>query len=1547
MADRGRRMISEEGGGADQWRTPLQDHVERRRQEREKRYQDAIKYYHQVTNTTESTPDFRKAVTLDELLSNVEAQSEKFEEVRAKPEHLPTPGRKRHKFLPWRSKKADAPPPATNAKDDCPKSLDVPTDASRASSPNGRGRTAKRAVMDTVKRTFGPIDLIGRMTVDTFGSCYPGVAYAFGAVSFLIQAARGVSALYDSIEEFFDLLKPFMDRLAVYAQRALSSELEDLITDVLIAVIRTNGIATSVISRNRAMQFFRVALGQNEQISQELAKLKDLFDNESRMVTALLYRDVQELARPEPVQERAPDPVQDLKARLAELKASLSPVSAKGAPENVLRGNKMRRTADTGTWVLSEPSFKAWMQHELPVLWVSGGPGSGKTFLSCFIVQHLLDMAVRTGETNQNSSVAYFFCKEDVSDLRTFDAALRTMSYQICEKNAPYAEYIASHCSDATDFDTETLWFKLFNDYFQGPPQFDDYAPTNANTAYLLIDGLDETDAKQRKTFLRTLGLWLKDRSRKIQAVRLQVLLLGRPELTTEIDAMLRSEMLTIAVTAEKNSADIERYIKESIDDGRLSATGIPVKHRKDFIKNFSGRADGMFLWADLMIDEMSMKDDFRDVQRALQKAPHELGARILHTLGRFGSTLDAEKISDLNEMLSWVVCAQRRLTLAEMKEILNKKHREDSSETEDIELDYDEEMLQFESRLRKRYASLFTLIREDGLSTDDLKAEMEARSKVLESVNEKKVDHTTDDGYAAPAPTPRMMSSPTTEIAIAHTSIRDFFHREKKTSEVGVDIQTSHESITLQLLEILCDLKAPKGALFHYASNLWQKHLSHCRLKTMGAGKKRKLGPLIVKIFRHYDTCMRWVGELQSLWNIWTLNKENQDRVQEWLRDPDVSKDLSEEERSWALDLGRQPENNLISVPYQVAITEWLRKFDWLPIPCYENAAAYMKMIDCLRDGTEFPIEAAELDPADPAHVRKVARWASIEQDARWHSKLGITFRQLKLIEAAIEEHETALGMSDLLPSMASLACCYENTGDLNKAVEWMEKALIVLKNGSNEVQIPRKTVEAYLNSLGEWQARLNKQPQARATWEQLRQHAKTNSLAATNLLNLLYAEGDHDGLISMLEEMQRNSMPGQKHSALTQLCLQWYSRHGSDEQLPFCPGIEDAAFRKGKIDIVRDMYVSAADKAENQGDIARMLLLKTDLALIKWRYYQDDDEAISIWKTIKNARHGKSGNQLHATKRIASFRLQEAYVHRAVIAKESSRSSLESVVREFDELVKDHQPDSQESIHRNMDPEHPVDCTQLRRSLLNTMLGREAEAAKHAKTNVRIGLGLLADPEKIPLAISCLTAVFISLDDHTNALAALSISPGIRTKPPESVEQAISKPAKDSHAEVEIIDLTGSSSESAASSNDNGADAQLTEKSPSEGAPTTEGPGIAYALCCDSCDTQTFRPYGFYHCCYCSDIDFCSDCKLKLDKGELQMFPPRKCDQRHKFLRIPRWEDDIGEDMVRVGNEQWKLQKWIDTIKVRWDLTDSSLPMLTGNPTSESDRRLISPII
>ena len=47
------------------------------------------------------------------------------------------------------------------------------------------------------------------------------------------------------------------------------------------------------------------------------------------------------------------------------------------------------RADGTCEWIIDHPLYYSWLQSHSQLLWISGGPGKGKTMLSIFLAEHL------------------------------------------------------------------------------------------------------------------------------------------------------------------------------------------------------------------------------------------------------------------------------------------------------------------------------------------------------------------------------------------------------------------------------------------------------------------------------------------------------------------------------------------------------------------------------------------------------------------------------------------------------------------------------------------------------------------------------------------------------------------------------------------------------------------------------------------------------------------------------------------------------------------------------------------------------------------------------------------------------------------------------------------------------------------------------------------------------------------------------------------------------------------------------------------------------
>ena len=133
------------------------------------------------------------------------------------------------------------------------------------------------------------------------------------------------------------------------------------------------------------------------------------------------------------------------------------------------------------------------MCREAIILWIFGGPGSGKSFLSARLIQQLKD-------TNEEGDVvAFFFVKENSENLRDANILLKTLAWQIASTDAAFRRHAVTVCRQRSKTITaELTWENLFLSYYSRDPK----GGHNVAATTIVIDGLDEATAETRTTIL-------------------------------------------------------------------------------------------------------------------------------------------------------------------------------------------------------------------------------------------------------------------------------------------------------------------------------------------------------------------------------------------------------------------------------------------------------------------------------------------------------------------------------------------------------------------------------------------------------------------------------------------------------------------------------------------------------------------------------------------------------------------------------------------------------------------------------------------------------------------------------------------------------------------------------------------------------------------------------------------------------------------------------------------------------------------------------------
>jgi hypothetical protein len=93
-----------------------------------------------------------------------------------------------------------------------------------------------------------------------------------------------------------------------------------------------------------------------------------------------------------------------------------------------------KRSGQTCSWIFDDHNYKQWIGNDdSPVLWISGGPGFGKSVLSSVISERL--ESDRPITLKNNYSVVYFFCDDKDERLSNAHAILANVLGQLLKQD--------------------------------------------------------------------------------------------------------------------------------------------------------------------------------------------------------------------------------------------------------------------------------------------------------------------------------------------------------------------------------------------------------------------------------------------------------------------------------------------------------------------------------------------------------------------------------------------------------------------------------------------------------------------------------------------------------------------------------------------------------------------------------------------------------------------------------------------------------------------------------------------------------------------------------------------------------------------------------------------------------------------------------------------------------------------------------------------------------------------------------------------------------
>lgn len=305
-------------------------------------------------------------------------------------------------------------------------------------------------------------------------------------------------------------------------------------------------------------------------------------------------------------------------------------------------------------WILTDPGFVQFMNNNSKhptVLHMTGGPGTGKTILSSYLIKHLESL---------NFMTQFWYFQYDDNTYRSNRQCLLSLCFQVMDCVPAYKLKLSSRkagdLETIAQSDLRSLWQKLFLDIL-------DTLDTKFEPLYWVIDAVDESESAN--AFFQLLG------SLNTTRFPLRIILLTRSQTVTKQYEELRKRITPMRVSQLALSTPqdkIELYIKHKMADFHWGdSAGLQNQIREDLLR----KSRGSYLWLYLVMGALADCYGEEDLKDALEMIPPELTDVYQRLEEAIVTGRTKKEMVYATAIFSWVTCADRPLNKDELSDAL------------------------------------------------------------------------------------------------------------------------------------------------------------------------------------------------------------------------------------------------------------------------------------------------------------------------------------------------------------------------------------------------------------------------------------------------------------------------------------------------------------------------------------------------------------------------------------------------------------------------------------------------------------------------------------------------------------------------------------------------------------------------------------------------------------------------------------------------------------------------------------------------------------
>ncbi|GAW25703.1 putative nacht and tpr domain protein [Rosellinia necatrix] len=982
--------------------------------------------------------------------------------------------------------------------------------------------------------------------------------------------------------------------------------------------------------------------------------------------------------------------------------------------------------------------------------------------------------------------------------------------------------------------------------------------------------------------------------------------------------------------------------------------------------------AAGVFLWAQLILDQMEGKDD-RQINQVLANPPANLYDMIYSVFNRISRDDEIDKPT-VNQLLAWVAFARRPLAFGELDVILRS--------------DFDATNWFLWDRIRGKFASIFRLrypknFDPDRVNTEEWKfvgCDQQNGSSLQpilsdddendsfdldDSSNEDEEDPSSENNdvaenqemgnsiqqeeqYEGPKESQADLhyssEQKQTIVDFSHQWFRDFLvlegdpsSRKKAPLTVGINMHHVEIGIVFDCFRCLRAALDNKEHIRYYvaypAFHLFA-HLASLNQVLLDEQTQIHILQELYWLMHEEKGCLTLFaalegggnGEPDLFWKLWLADNQTTSQLQKWFTKGATLGCFKTDAREWMSEAaGFVP--RLLEPLAMTAAKMWLTKESYKDlayldksefkvwfIKGYRSLDVYGYISDDFtdwiycRDSGFFRLQATEIEG--------LAEWAGLGKTTHWYTGVGWILQEGPSSNS-VRAQELLLKAIEMDPTAwvameATAHSLGDDDQDYEKAISWMERAIRTLLEQCEGTPLE---VDGYLlTHISRWKMRLGKVREAHEIAYNAWMKTPTTLQAVESYVDALLRMKDWDSIIAVMDYLDGVDN-GYGISHLVKVF--------GDSDIAWNLG---PAFRaKGCPVFIVDALELALQDVGKSGDTAKLIRKLSIFGDFYHDFYDKNDKAIRLWEeALARIADGDAAIQRNNAdnKVIYANKLARLYFDMAVEILQAEPSVWRKCFRA--RIL-----EQMNGLDDNNPTNDTAACEKLAMSLFQA--GDENRACAIVAILYKTLQEYITVKEERQGKEA--TGRFPPTKDEKKAEINMV---HIGDEVPETNEE---RPLEESSA-IACCNGKGNSLDGSQSQQDAGTvkvceSGEETYSQPPLGEGGTEGnktagprdgklalqlESDAWTYTCDGCgyDAETKRELWFCDICYM--IAFCRECLEKAKVGTLEV---RFCNPRHRWHRVwPLDEEKDGEmafEYGRGGKVQLK-KEWLEELRNEW---------------------------